>query len=132
MPGEVIEFERGFHYTAVAGLQVRPDENNLTRIETVSIDQLIARGLDPPDIIKIDVEGHEFEVLKGARKLLLAKKPLLSLELHPGLLQQRGASALAIAEYLEKAGYAFQNTHLKCVKKDFFERQNNFRVFARQ
>ena len=130
LPGEVIEFERGFHYTAVAGLSVRPDEKNLTQTETASIDDLIEEGLAAPDIIKIDVEGHEFDVLQGARKLLFAKKPLLSLELHPGLLEHRGTSAVAIAEYLEEAGYIFQNTQLKRVKKDFFGRQNNFRVFA--
>jgi FkbM family methyltransferase len=130
LPGEIIEFERGFHYTAVAGLSVRPDEKDLTRTETASIDGLIEKGLAPPDIIKIDVEGHEFDVLKGARKLLFAKKPLLSLELHPGLLEHRGTPALQIAEYLEEAGYIFRNTQLKHMKKDFFDRQNNFRVFA--
>jgi FkbM family methyltransferase len=128
--GEVIEFERGFHYTAVAGLQVRPEEKDLARTETVSIDELIERNFDAPDMIKIDVEGHEFDVLKGAKKLLFARKPLLSLELHPGLLERRGTSAAAIAEYLEEAGYIFQNTQLKRVKKDFFDRRNNFRVFA--
>jgi len=130
LPGEVIEFERGFHYTAVAGLPARPAENNLTRTETVSIDALVERGLYPPDVVKIDVEGHEFEVLKGAKKLLLTKKPLLSIELHPGLLQHRGTSALAIAEFLEEAGYVFQDTGLRRVKKEFFDRRNNFRAFA--
>jgi FkbM family methyltransferase len=131
LPGEVVEFERGFHYTAVAGLSVRPNEKDLTRTETVSIDELIERGAAPPDIIKIDVEGHEFEVLKGARKLLLAKKPSLSIEVHPGLLEHKGTSALAIADYLEDAGYAFYDTQLNHLKKDFFDRGNNFRVFAR-
>ena len=130
MPGEVVEFERGFHFTAVTGQASELDEKDLARIETVSVDGLIEKNLAPPDIMKIDVEGHEFEVLKGARKLLSAKKPLLSLELHPGLLRQRGTSALAIAEFLEEAGYGFRNTQLRRVKKDFFDRQNNFRVFA--
>jgi hypothetical protein len=99
-------------------------------IKTMSIDELIERNLDPPDIIKIDVEGHELDVLLGARKLLLAKKPSLSIELHPGLLARRGTSGLAIAEYLEDAGYVFHDTDLKRVTRDFFKRQNNFRVVA--
>jgi FkbM family methyltransferase len=135
LPDKVVEFERGFHYTAIEGLPTQPGEEDSTQRETVaiktmSIDELIERNLDPPDIIKIDVEGHEFDVLLGARKLLLARKPLLSLELHPGLLAHRGTSGLAIAEYLEDAGYVFRDTDMKRVTKDFFKRQNNFRVVA--
>ena len=128
--GEVTEFHRGPYYTAVAGLSVRPDEKDLTRMETVSIDELIEEKFDPPDMIKIDVEGLEFDVLQGARELLLAKKPLLSIELHPSLLARRGASALAIAQYLEEAGYVLHNEQLGRVKQGFFKRGDNFRVFA--
>ena len=135
LPGTVVEFERGFHYTAITESPARPGEKDsgqreTVAIKTMSIDELIERNLDPPDIIKIDVEGHELDVLLGARKLLLAKKPSLSIELHPGLLARRGTSGLAIAEYLEDAGYVFHDTDLKRVTRDFFKRQNNFRVVA--
>jgi FkbM family methyltransferase len=130
LSGEVVEFERGFHYTAVAGLSLRPDDENLVQRETVSIDELIERNLDPPDMIKIDVEGHEFEVLQGAGKLLREKKPLLSIELHPGLLIQKGTSAVAIAQFLANVGYVFCDMRLRRVKVDFFDRMDNFRVFA--
>ena len=81
-------------------------------------------------MIKIDVEGHEFEVLQGARKLLHERKPLMSIELHSGMLINKGTSALAIADYLEQAGYVFRDMHFKSVKKGFFDREDNFRVFA--
>lgn len=135
LPDTVVEFERGFHYTAITESTARPAEENsgqreTVAIKTMSIDELIERNLDPPDIIKIDVEGHELDVLLGARRLLLAKKPLLAIELHPGLLARRGTSGLAIAEFLEDAGYVFRDTDLKRVTKDIFKRQNNFRVVA--
>lgn len=130
LPGQVVEFETGFHYTAAAGLTVRPDEHHLTRIETVSIDELIETGFAPPDIIKIDVEGLESEVLHSAEKLLHATHPLLSLELHPGLLIHKGTSPLAIAQFLEDAGYQFRDTQLRRVKRAYFNKHNNFRVFA--
>jgi len=135
LPDKVVEFERGFHYTAITESPARPGKEDSAQretvaIKTISIDELIERNLDPPDIIKIDVEGHEFDVLLGARKLLLARKPLLSIELHPVLLARRGTSGLAIAEYLEDAGYVFHDTDLKRVKKDFFKHQNIFRVIA--
>jgi len=135
LPDKVVEFERGFHYTAVTESPARPGEKDsaqkeIVAIKTRSIDELIERNFAPPDIIKIDVEGHEFDVLLGARKLLLAKKPLLCIELHPDLLALRGTSGLAIAEYLEDAGYVIHDTDLKRVKKDFFKRQTTLRVVA--
>jgi len=130
LPGEVVEFESGFHYTAVSGMTSRPSEEKLIQKETVSIDELINENIEAPDVIKIDVEGHEFEVLHGARNLLFGKKPLLSLEMHPGALLRKGTSALAIAEYLEEAGYVFHDMRNKRVGKDFFEREDIFRVFA--
>ncbi len=36
----------------------------------------------PPDTIKIDVEGAEFEVLQGARDLLTQYHPTLFLDTH--------------------------------------------------
>lgn len=39
-------------------------------------------GLRPPDIIKIDVEGAEFEVLRGAERALTEFHPIIFLEIH--------------------------------------------------
>ena len=135
LPGKVVEFERGFHYTAVMDSRARPGEENSAQrdtvaIKTMSIDELIEKNFAPPDIIKIDVEGHEFDVLLGARKLLLAKKPILCVELHPDLLARRGTSSVAIVEHLEDAGYVIHDTGLKRVKKDFFKRQIHVRIVA--
>lgn len=135
LPGKVVEFERGFHYTAVMDSRARPGEENSAQrdtvaIKTMSIDELIEKNFAPPDIIKIDVEGHEFDVLLGARKLLLAKKPILCVELHPDLLARRGTSSVAIVEHLEDAGYVIYDTGLKRVKKDFFKRQIHVRIVA--
>jgi len=56
---------------------------------------LIHEGLAEPDFIKIDVEGAEEFVLRGAENLLQKKKPLLMIEVHsPGI----GKRCLAILE----------------------------------
>ena len=52
-------------------------------IETISIDDLINKSSLPiPHIIKIDVEGAELEVLKGAKDLIATKKPTIFLSVH--------------------------------------------------
>jgi len=46
------------------------------KVKVKTIDTLIERKLLPiPNLVKIDVEGFELEVLKGARKLLSSSKP---------------------------------------------------------
>ena len=49
-----------------------------TRVETRKLDSL---SLDPVGFIKIDVEGHELAVLRGARNLIARDKPVLIVEI---------------------------------------------------
>jgi FkbM family methyltransferase len=54
-----------------------------TTLFTRSIDSLIEKeNLPKPTIIKIDVEGAEYEVLSGAKNVLNASKPVLIIEIH--------------------------------------------------
>ena len=53
------------------------------RVQAITADTLIRKDLAPsPSVIKIDVEGAEFAVLKGSSNLLATKKPLLFIEIH--------------------------------------------------
>lgn len=52
------------------------DQLESTQVVVETLDGFIARtGTPPPDIMKIDVEGHEFAVLSGSRKLLAQTPP---------------------------------------------------------
>ncbi|MFA6432635.1 MAG: FkbM family methyltransferase [Candidatus Paceibacterota bacterium] len=55
-----------------------------TSVDLVTIDSFekMLSIHDAPDIIKIDVEGAESLALEGARGILLAKKPVLFVEIH--------------------------------------------------
>ncbi|MBV9962211.1 MAG: FkbM family methyltransferase [Parafilimonas sp.] len=43
-----------------------------------------------PDVIKIDVEGHEIKVLKGLSTIIQRLKPMVFLELHPQAIKNEG------------------------------------------
>jgi len=72
-------------------------------VPLVSLDDLLeAREIRPPDYMKVDVEGAEHDVLKGAIKLLERYHPTLFLDTH-----QREAHRPTIT-LLEELGYDFK------------------------
>lgn len=63
-------------------------------------------SLEKIDLIKIDVEGYELQVLKGAQGVLRKHKPILFVELDDDNLRDQGDSASELVRYLEERGYA--------------------------
>jgi FkbM family methyltransferase len=61
--------------------------------------------------MKVDVEGHELAVLRGASELLdVPNQPLLQLEVNDSALDRGGASRGALLEFLRSRGYVFWET----------------------
>lgn len=75
--------------------------NGACNVELIAIDQW-ARKFAPQTrcaLIKLDVEGHEFEVLKGAKELIQQTRPMIYAELKE--VQQ----FKEISEFLQDLGY---------------------------
>jgi FkbM family methyltransferase len=73
---------------------------------TSSLDHfLMAEGLRPPTLIKLDAEGAELAVLQGAKKLISRSPPMFLMEMEEKTLQAAGASKAAIQHFLESYGY---------------------------
>lgn len=73
-------------------------------IQTVSLDTFCREAKQKPDFVKIDVEGAELLVLRGAEKLLGEIQPTLILAVHPYWLPT-GQSSGQIFELLTRYGY---------------------------
>lgn len=73
-----------------------------------TIDHLCAeRGLTPA-IVKVDVEGAEGAVLRGARETIRRCRPVLCLELHLDALERAGEPVHALLDGLLSLGYQFE------------------------
>ncbi len=69
----------GMEHDASASLE--PRQGGSFRVETVSLRTLDSFGFEQVDLIKIDVEGHEAQVIEGARETIAACRPALLVEI---------------------------------------------------
>ncbi len=77
------------------------------QVRVESIADCVKRLGVSPDFIKIDIEGFEYEAVKGSLEYLAARKPVLLFELHLNYLEQRQLSARTLVEMLAGCGYSF-------------------------
>ena len=103
-----IPFLAGYPYDTRATLNQHLEPGQ-TGTQTVSanlstLDSLVASlGLAKVGFLKIDVEGHELAVLKGARNVLRYFKPLILIEAEA---RHHSFSLSVIFEFIEGFGYA--------------------------
>ena len=76
-----------------------------SEVETLSLDDFVAWTGIEPKLIKMDIEGAEFDALRGAEKLIARAHPALILEQQPDdmrcidLLRSSGYVAIDLATY---------------------------------
>lgn len=66
----------------------------------VSLDEFLAHVDGTPSLLKIDVEGSEVAVLRGARRLLERSPPAQLIEVNPTTLAERGQTTASLFELL--------------------------------
>jgi FkbM family methyltransferase len=91
---------------------LHPADHKLSRdgtgvpVTAVTLDDLVRdSGYLRPALVKIDVQGAEMLVLKGAGHILAGAGPALFVELHEVGLNRFGTSVSAILDHLGQCGY---------------------------
>ena len=76
-------------------------------VERTTLDAVVEKsGCPPPRLLKIDVEGFEFDVMKGAARLLaMENAPLVLFESDPTLLAASQGTFADIQSWLADRGY---------------------------
>jgi FkbM family methyltransferase len=92
---------------------LHPADHKLSRngtgiqVKAVTLDELVKQNSPlRPHLVKIDVQGAEMLVLRGAAGILESCGPALFVELHEEGLNKFGTSVSAILEYLSNHDYA--------------------------
>ena len=86
--------------------RVREKSNN-TDIRITTVDNLVSKypNFSDANIIKVDTEGYDYRVLRGAKRLLEAHKPAIFFELHPSFLSDIDEDPMFIFGFLSSIGY---------------------------
>lgn len=100
-----------------------PLENFTTiRAEAISLDELDADNffkIESPLFVKMDVEGNEYRILKGATNFIKKYQPTFCIELNEPCLKDCGTSSKEIIHHMKELGYeCYYIHHDKLIKTD--------------
>jgi FkbM family methyltransferase len=95
-----------------------PDVEELN-VQVETLDHIIPSGVKI-DFIKIDVEGGEFGVLKGAKKLLMQSRPLLIFECGLGASEFYGTKPDDLVDYMNELNYGIFSL------KNWLDKKNSY------
>lgn len=110
--------------------------SNYERIETkgikvylTSVDVFVKENnLDKIDFIKIDAEGAEYSVLKGAKETIAAHHPKILLAMHPESIVNFGNSLVEIWDFIMDKNYKVFLEEKEITKSSFIEKTDLFDV----
>jgi FkbM family methyltransferase len=94
-----------FHFESSNTANNHFDSNSTTKVPCITLDSVTNPKTPSVLILKIDVQGFEFEVLEGAVETLKRHKVALLIELDETALQARGRSSVELVNKLRGLGY---------------------------
>jgi FkbM family methyltransferase len=92
---------------ALASAETPPDANGHLEVDVTTLDDaIVQRGLRPPTLVKVDVEGAEIDVFRGMTETLRTHRPKIVYEVDDATRDGFDRKARQIAALLTSAGYA--------------------------
>jgi FkbM family methyltransferase len=83
------------------------EEANRVEIELRTLDDVwLQQSWQSVEMLKIDTEGSELQILRGASQIIKSFRPVVLVEVVPKLLEAQSASAEALQRLLYDAGYS--------------------------
>lgn len=92
-------------------------------VKTINLDDFAESRALKPSVIKIDVEGAEMEVLKGAARIIQQSRPAMWLALHPTVLGTSGTTLREVWGLLQEfkmTAYASERNPEELASADWF------------
>lgn len=103
--------------------------HDLTRTQAVTVDQMsLQYGI--PTHVKIDVEGHEAAVLRGAHSTLAEASPILFLELHNEIVTASGGDPASALDEITRLDYETFRIGGKPISREEILRASILRIVA--
>jgi len=86
-------------------VQKNVQDYRLVKRRQITLDRFCAEKDLVPQVIKIDVEGAELKVLKGARDVLTTHAPRIFLSVHPKRMEAMGDAVQDLVDCVHQWGY---------------------------
>ncbi|MCP3873084.1 MAG: FkbM family methyltransferase [Desulfobacteraceae bacterium] len=84
---------------------ISKDSYTIENVKSITLDELVEQKLLDPGFLKVDAEGMEHLVFKGAQKILKEKRPIILSELTNSLLKENGSSSREVINSIQKHEY---------------------------
>jgi len=106
-PLGAVEFYENRDVDAMNSVMIRKNPNLYNKISKrqVSLDEFCTSNKITPEVVKIDVEGAEIGVLKGAKGIFGRCRPIIFLSIHPRTLALLNQSVEELIWLIDKMDY---------------------------
>ena len=101
-------------------------KNNSKLLKVVALDQFLVKfklNKFKKIVIKIDIEGYEFEALQGLEKIIKLYKPIIFIEISKMLLEHKNFSLEKFRYFLNKNNLKLLNSEGKKIKLSFLTKK---------
>lgn len=93
--------------------RIEPSGSATNQTQCTSLDAFSAENAITPDIIKIDVEGAEFQTLNGMAGIIEQNRPTVFVEVHPENMPLFNSRPEDVTKFFSKRGYELSSVSHK-------------------